>query len=148
MATEGTAVILSAWSAAMPTRLEGSVSTEPQPSASSTIGAGVGVEGTPISGTGTASKPGGASDLGHGTTTVEARAAILDSLYAERRLLTRAARDGDLSEFDRQSLIEIERYIDYWELQGPEAATEERVWRKLEELSQSMLTLRASQQRP
>jgi hypothetical protein len=70
--------------------------------------------------------------------------AILEALYAERRLLTRTARERQLDILEQQHLNDVERYIDSWEAEeAPEQGSDE-VWRKLSELTESMLTLRAS----
>ena len=80
--------------------------------------------------------------------TREAREAILDSLYNERTELTRARRLRTLSKQDEEYLVELNAYIDRWE--APEAEEEGAstdVWRRLDALASSMLSLQARVER-
>jgi tail fiber assembly protein lambda gpK len=77
----------------------------------------------------------------------EEREAILQSLYAERANLTRAGRLGMISQRDEEYLVELNAYIDRWEAPEVEAATSSNVWRSLDELASSMLSLQARVER-
>jgi hypothetical protein len=72
----------------------------------------------------------------------EDRKAVLDALYRERRALTRKARSGDLDAFDKQSLDDVNRYIDFWEA---EDSGSDEFWSKLGKLTESMLALHSRQ---
>ena len=71
--------------------------------------------------------------------------AILESLYAERRILTRAARDHALADLDQQNLDDINLYVDDLETeQEPSRDGADDVWRKLDKLTESMLAFRGN----
>jgi hypothetical protein len=71
------------------------------------------------------------------------RDAILESLYAERRVLTRARRLGQLSKSDGEYLADLEQYIA--DIQKPVARVRQRadVWARLDALVATVVTIEA-----
>ena len=73
--------------------------------------------------------------------------AILNSLYEERRRLTKAKRLGDLRPGDEEYLLDLNRYIDRLEAPQPEASADAAVLRQLDSLLSSLLSVQAKVER-
>lgn len=78
--------------------------------------------------------------------TPEERDAILASLYEERSSLLREQRLASLSDHDAEYLIELEQLVRQWEAveAREEAAQDEDLWRKIDEIAGSLIGVQAA----